>query len=478
MPALRIIHLAVIVAILPSCALIGSDFSRPAVPLPAQYAGKDANQEKLLLSNNWWTLYNDPTLNSLIDKALQNNTDIKRAVSRIEEADSFAHEVGAALFPEIDLDGNARRSRISQLGSTPQSALSQPVNNNFRATLGTSFEIDFWGKLRRAKESARAQVLSSRYAKDTISLSLSSLIANSYLQLRSLEAQIALSRDNLRSRDESLALTKRRLNGGIASNLDVQQAQVASSNLTAQIVELVRQREITLHQLALLTGDLGLTLAESDIKNLPIPPTPPAGLPSALLENRPDVAQAEQDLVSSNANVGVAKAALYPTISLTGFLGGESKDLGDILKSAARIWSGGISLKLPIFDSGRLNSRVDQVTAQQKQVQASYERAVQNAFTEVNDALVNVRQNTEREVALDKGQQAAKEALRISENRYKSGYTAYLDVLDAQRVYNDASLSFIQSRQLRLAASVNLFKALGGGWQATQVLESRDNSTK
>ena len=468
MRSLKIIHFAVIMTLLPSCALIGPDYSRPPVVMPAHYTGANPNQDKLVLSDKWWMLYEDLTLNSLMDKALQNNTDIKRAVARIEEADGFAREVGTALFPQIDLDGSAAHSRVTQLGATPQAVISQPVRNNFRATVGTSFEIDFWGKLRRAKESARAQALSSRYAKDTVSLSLSSLITNNYLQLRSLEAQIALSRNNLSSRDESLALTKRRLDGGVASNLDVQQAQVASSNLTAQIVELVRQREITLHQLALLTGDLGLTLAEADIKNLPIPPIPPAGLPSALLENRPDVAQAEQELVSANANIGVAKAALYPTISLTGFFGGESQDLGDILKSAARIWSGGLSLKLPIFDSGRLNSRVDQVTAQQKQVLASYEGAVQNAFTEVNDALVNVRQNTEREVALEKSQQAAKEALRISENRYKSGYSAYLDVLDAQRVYNDASISFIQSRQARLAASVGLFKALGGGWKTNQ----------
>ncbi len=478
MRSLRTMHLAVIVTLLPGCALIGPDFSRPSVAMPAQYAGVNPSQDKLVISDKWWTLYQDPTLNGLIDKALQNNTDIKRAVARIEETDGFAREVGAALFPQIDLDGSATRSRLTQLGATPQAVINQPVRNNFRTAVGTSFEIDFWGKLRRAKESARAQALSSRYAKDTVSLTLTSLIANNYLQLRSLEAQIALSRDNLRSRVESLALTKRRLDGGVASNLDVQQAQVASSNLTAQIVELERQREITLHQLALLTGDLGLTLAESDIKNLPVPPTPPAGLPSALLENRPDVAQAEQDLISANANIGVAKAALYPTISLTGFFGGESKDLGDILKSAARIWSGGVSLNLPIFDSGRLNSRVDQVTAQQKQVLASYEGAVQSAFTEVNDALVNVRQNTEREVALDKSQQAAREALHISENRYKSGYTAYLEVLDAQRVYNDASLSFIQSRQARLAASVGLFKALGGGFQATHSVDMEARSTK
>lgn len=464
----RIIYLAVIVALLPSCALIGLDFKRPEVATPTAYSNAEASSAKVAIAQDWWTLYQDPTLNGLVAKALQNNADIKASVARIELADAYAREVGSALFPTADLDSSATRSRVSTLGANP---VTSATRSNYKVALGTSFEIDFWGKLRRAKEGARAQALSSRYAKDTVSLSLAGLVATNYLQLRSLEAQLVISRDSLRSRDESLALTKRRLGGGIASNLDVQQAQVSSSNLTAQIVELVRQREVTLHQLALLTGDLDLTLAASDINSLLVPPTPPAGLPSALLENRPDVAQAEQDLVSANAKISVAKAALYPTISLTGFFGGESLELGDIMKSAARIWSAGISLNLPIFDSGRLNSRVDQASAQEKQLLATYERSVQNAFTEVNDALVNVRQNTEREAALDKSQQAAKEVLRISENRYKAGYTAYLDVLDAQRVYNDAATSFTQSRQARLTATVELFKALGGGWQAVKLDE-------
>ena len=460
---LRVSYLLVMLALLPSCAALGPNYQRPEIVTPAQYANTQSSPTSRI-DQAWWTLYQDPTLNGLIAKALQNNTDIKRAVARIEEADAYANEVGAALLPQVNLDGGAAHSRVSTLNSIP---VTNAIRNSNRVALGTSFEIDFWGKLRRAKESARAQALSSRYAKDTVSLSLSSLVTNYYLQLRSLEAQIAISQDNLRSRNESLALTQRRLKGGISSNLDVQQAEVASANLTAQRVELVRQREISLHQLALLIGDLGLNLAVKDLKSLPVPPTPPAGLPSALLENRPDVAEAEQNLVAANAKIGVAKAALYPTISLTGLFGGESADLGNILKSASRIWSGGVSLNLPIFDAGRLNSRVNQTSAQQKQVLANYEAAIQTAFTEVNDALVNVRQNTERETALDRSQQAAKEVLRIAENRYQSGYTAYLDVLDAQRVYNEAALNFIQSRQARLAASVGLFKALGGGWQAT-----------
>ncbi len=482
---LKVTREAIIGLLLPitlsSCALIGLDYSRPVISTPAEYANveknAEANSANAAIAKDWWTLYQDPILNDLIAKALQNNTDIKSAVASIEQADAYAREVGAALFPQVDLDAGATRSRSSQLTSRSNQPGFQPLSTSYSVQLGTSFEIDFWGKFRRAKESARALALSSRYAKDTVSLSLSSLIASNYLQLRSLEAQIAVSKDNLRSRDESLALTKRRLAGGVVSNLDVQQAQVNSSNLVAQIIELERQREVALHQLGLLTGDLSLNLASTtasnDLKTLPIPPTPPVGLPSALLENRPDVAQAEQNLVSANANIGVAKAALYPTISLTGLFGGESAALGDILKSPARIWSLGLGLNLPIFDSGRLNSRVDQVTAQQKQSLASYEGAVQTAFTEVNDALVNVRKNTEREAALDTSQQAAKEVLRISENRYKAGYTAYLDVLDAQRVYNEAATNFIQSRQARLVATVDLFKALGGGWQGIKIEEAK-----
>lgn len=467
---MKLVSLAVTAALLSGCQSIWPDYLRPKVTIPAQY-GETTDQTKdqanSPISNTWWTLYQDPVLDDLIAKALVNNTDIKLAAARIEEADAVMREVGAALFPEVDLDAGASRSRVTELGGNP--VITNP-RDNYIAQLGTSFEIDFWGKFRRAKESARAQALSSRYAKDTVALSLSGLVASNYLVLRSVESQIAVTQDNLKSRDDSLALTKRRLDGGIASALDVHQAEVASANLSAQFAELTRLRAITLHQLAVLTGTLDLNVAAADIKTLPTPPTPPAGLPSSLLEARPDVRQAEEDMIAANANIAVAKAALYPSISLTASLGGESLELSDILKSAARIWTAGLSLNLPIFDSGRLNSKVDQASAKQKQVLASYEAAVQNAFREVNDALINLRQYTEREAALNRSQEAAKKALDVSENRYQSGYSAYLDVLDAQRVYNDAALAFIQSRQARLVASVDLFKALGGGWKADAVV--------
>jgi multidrug efflux system outer membrane protein len=457
---------AVLALVMNGCALVGPDYKRPQETVPAQFTEQDVGTGNAAVSPTWWELYQDPVLNDLISKARQNNTDIKLAVARVEEANAFLREVGSALLPTVDLNASATRSRVTEAGAFP--VFSSNPRNDYIVNVGTSFEIDFWGKLRRAKESARAQALGTRYARDTVSLSLASLVASNYLQMRSLDAQIILLQDSLRSRQESLALTKRRLEGGVASALDVHQAEVASSNIIAQIADLTRLRGLALHQLAVLTGVLDLQLAAADINTLPVPPVPPAGLPSSLLEARPDVQQAEQNMIAANANIGVAKAALYPTISLTASLGAESLELGNILKQAARIWTGGLGLTLPIFDAGRLHSRVDQATAQQKQALASYEGSVQTAFREVNDALISVRQNTEREAALRNSEAASKQALQIAENRYQSGYSGYLDVLDSQRVYNDAALAYIQSRQARLVATVDLFKALGGGWQAEQ----------
>lgn len=451
--------------LLAGCQMIGPDYFRPKQVLPESFQEASTNASTEVLSNRWWALYHDAILDDLIEKASKNNTDLKIAVARIEEADGYLREVGAALFPQVNLDSSASRYKVTELGATPLFNGMSPTRSNYNIKLGTTFELDFWGKLRRTQESARAQALASRFAKDTVDLSLKSLVAGDYLLLRSLEAQIAISASSMQSREDSLALTKRRLDGGVSSALDVHQAEVALSNLKAQLADLTRQRAIIEHQLAVLTGDLNLKVPAGNIQALPIPPVPPAGLPSAILEGRPDVRQAEQNLIAANAKIGVAKAALFPTISLTAGLGGESKDLGDVLKSAARIWNGGLSLNLPVFDSGRLSSKVDQASAQQKQLLANYESAVQHAFEEVNDALVNVRQNTEREVALAAGQESAIKALEIANNRYKSGYTGYLEVLDAQRVSNDVSLAYVQSRQARLAATVELFKALGGGWK-------------
>lgn len=468
-PNLLVIKLALLAGLMSGCALVGPDYQRPDTDLPGAFSEPASDGElDALVTREWWELYQDPVLNDLVAQARKNNTDIKLAAARIEEADALLREAGTTLFPRVDFEGSGTRSRVTQRGPVPAFNQFEPIRENYIARFNTSFEVDFWGKYRRTREAARAQALATRYARGTVELSLSSLVASNYILLRSLDAQIAVSRDSLRSREESLDLTKRRLEGGVASALDVHQAQVNVSNLVAQISELVRQRAIVEHQLAVLTGVLDLKLAASDLERLPMPPVPPAGLPSRLLEARPDIQRAEQELIAANARIGVAKAALFPTISLTGIYGGESAELGDILESAARIWTLGVGVDLPIFDSGAREARVDQASAQQRQALALYEQAVQTAFREVNDALVTLRQSAEREQALAVSVEAAEKALQIAENRYKAGYAGYLEVLDSQRVHNDITLAYVESRQARLAATVELFKALGGGWLAEQ----------
>ena len=449
---------------LTSCQAVGPDYQRTVPNLPETFSEVDsavsaANDEQ----KQWWKHYQDAKLNELVELSLKNNTNIALAVARIEETDASMREVGASLYPQVDLSAGATRSKVTELGAFPTFA--SPIRNNYAFGLSTSYEIDFWGKIKRAKESATANALASRNAKATVELSLIGLVASNYLQLRGLDAQIAVTKENQISRLEALKLNHRRLAGGVASALEVSQAEVLVSNLAAQLIELNRLRALSLHQLAVLTGVLDLKLAAADLRSLPVPPTPPAGLPSALLENRPDIRQAEQALIAENAKIGVAKAAMYPSISLTGIFGGESLELGDILKAGARIWTFGLGLDLPIFDSGRREARVELATARQKQALAQYQTAIQNAFKEVNDALITRRLNAEREQALTQSEASAKKALTVAENRYKSGYSAYLEVLDAQRVHNDASLAVVQAKQASFLATVELFKALGGDWR-------------
>ncbi|HVL58627.1 MAG TPA: efflux transporter outer membrane subunit, partial [Burkholderiaceae bacterium] len=268
----------------------------------------------------------------------------------------------------------------------------------------------------------------------------------------------------LRVRNESLQLVRNRAAGGIASELEVSQALAARAEAAAQLRDLERQRRVLENLLGVLTGQLGLRVAEGDLLALPVPPTPPLGLPSSLLERRPDIRAAEQQLVAANARIGVARAAMYPTISLTGFFGGQSADLADLLNSGARIWSLGFGLALPIFDAGRIAARTEQAEARQRQVLGSYQRAIETGFREVADGIANLSQSTAVEADLQARVDAARNALRLSTIRYESGYSAYLEVLDAQRTVNDAELAWVRNRQARLAYSVDLMRALGGGW--------------
>ncbi len=295
-------------------------------------------------------------------------------------------------------------------------------------------------------------------------MTLAGATAQAYFALRSLDAQLAVLELTIRARQDSLEIARARLQAGLSSELDVHQAQGALSDALVQKREAERQRSLVERQLAQFVGRLDLKLAAGDLFALPLPPVPPAGLPSSLLERRPDVRASEQALVAANAQIGVARAALFPSITLTGGLGTQSAEFANLLSSGAGIWSLGFGLALPIFDAGRRAARVDQADARREQAVAGYQRAVETAFREVSDALVSVEQSGGSETDLKARLDAARNALELSRARYQSGYSPFLEVLDAQRTANEAELAFVRNRQARLAFSVDLMKALGGGW--------------
>jgi outer membrane protein, multidrug efflux system len=454
------------VAVILGGCMVGPDYQRPAVDVPAAYPGADTEPGRAAEARtDWWTLFDDPELNGLVTTALANNTDVQRAVARIEETDANLRAVNAALFPEVDFNGAAVRSRSSFAVASPPAAGTAPVHNDLRLALSASFEIDFWGKLRRGVEAARAQALGSRYAKEVVTLSLSSLTTQTYFSLRSLDAQIATTRDTLATRRDGLSLVTRRADAGYASDLDLRQAEGATTDASAQLKELIRQRALAEHLLGVLTGRLDLVVPPGDIARLPQPALPPPGLPSTLLERRPDVRVAEQNLIAENALVGVAVAQRFPTISLTGNYGGESAALASLFTGPGRIWAVGVGLTTPLFDAGKLAALADAERARYKQALATYDQTIQNSFRDVADALANVAQYAAMESDLQASVKSAREALRLATRRYESGYSGYLEVLDSQRTANISELLLIRNRQALLGAEVDLMTALGGGWR-------------
>ena len=460
--------IAALVAIslaLTGCTVLGPDYQRPATDLPNTYSDAGSADPQAPVQAAWWTLFGDPALNDLMAQALAGNLDLQAALARVEEAEAALRETGAALVPSVDLDAGASRIRSSTKTGMPM----PEYRSSHSLGLSTAFELDVWGRLRRAKESATAQAQASHYARDAVRLSLAGMVAHTYLALRALDAELAVSRDTLASRDASLAIVTTRVQAGLSGSLDQRQAEGAVAASQAQITSLRLQRAQTEHQLGLLVGRPDLKLAAEGLERLPLPPVPPAGLPSSLLDARPDLRQAEALLAASNARIGVAKAALYPTLSLTGALGAESQDLSNLFSGGARTWNLGAGLLLPLFDAGANEARVDQATARQKQALAQYQKTVQTAFKEVNDALVALREHAEGEAAQQARVNAETQALELARVRYEAGYSGYLEVLDTQRSLYLARLAHVATRQARLAAAVDLLKALGGGWQRIPV---------
>ena len=455
------------VVTLAGCAM-GPDYQRPKIDLPLAYPSAQTEMtsaEPVTLSAKWWTLYNDAKLNELVETTLTNNADIHKAIAQIDEAEAILAATSANIFPELDLGATRTKSRSSILSAQPLPPGTPRVSVSNKVTISTAFELDFWGKLRRASEAARADILASRDARGVTALTLASATTQAYFSLRALDAQIEVTQEILTARVGSLDVVKNRARGGLASSLEVQQAEGARAEGAVQLRELQRQRALLEHQLGSLTGKLSLTIESGGLTALPTTPSlPPVGLPSTLLERRPDVLQAEQSLIAANAQIGAAKAAQFPSFTLTGSYGGQSKDTSNLFEDGARIWSLGPSVSLPIFDGGKLSARKRQAQARQRQSLASYQKTVETAFREVADALSNTQLSAASVNDMQAKADAGRESLRLSRLRYEAGYSGYLEVLDAQRSANAAELALVQNRLAQLIYSVDLMKALGGGW--------------
>lgn len=485
-----------LLAVLAGCAATGPDYQRPAQTLPAHFAvataaeaagtrgaspdeaaneGTGSNVAGLdRVPSGWWRLYGDPALDRLVDATLTRNTDLRFAVAQVDEAEAVLREARALLAPLVDLAAGSTRAGGSRLASPPVPAGTSVLARNQRIAVSTSFELDFWGRLRRAAEAVDAQLLASQFGRDVVALSLAGASVQAWFALRSLDAQIAVTLESLRVREEGLVLARARARGGMVSDLDVNQAEGARADAAVQLNELQRQRATVERLLGTLSGQLDLRVPAGDLQAMPSVPLPPPGLPSSLLNRRPDIRQAEAGLQAANARIGVARAAMMPSISLTGLFGAQSAALSDLLSSGGRIWSIGVGLSLPIFDSGRLQARLEQAEARERQALIAYQRAAELAYREVADALGNNALGAVADRELQARVATARNTSRLARTRYEAGYSAYLEVLDALRSQNDAELALVRNRQARLSYSADLMKALGGGWDEDSSASARN----
>ena len=463
----RFVVFAVLGLVLAGCTL-GPDYRRPNVPTPGAWRDGIGTADPASLADlPWWKLFQDEELRELLRVAVEANKDLRIAVTRVDQARAQLGITRAAQFPQVDASASATTNRTSDTvrprGQGGQFGL-------LSTTADLSFELDIWGRLRRASEAARAELLASEEARHAVVMTLVSDVASAYLQLRELDVELETTRRNVASRRRSLEIVRDRFDAGLTSVLDLRQAEAELASTAAQIPDLERQIAQTEHQLSILLGrNPGGISRGRPLTGQTFPPAVPAGLPSALLERRPDIRQAEDTLVAANARIGVAKAAFFPQISLTGIFGVESVALSDLFTGPSRIWRFGPRVTLPIFNAGRKRADLQLTEAQQREALIRYEQAIQQAFREVEDALVAHTKAREGLAQQDAAVQASREALSIAELRYTSGLTSYLNVLDAQRTLLAAELAQSRTLGAQLVAVVQVYKALGGGWAAEQV---------
>lgn len=445
--------------------MVGPDYERPNQDAPP--AWRMSEKAATAIANPaWWEQYADPTLNDLVKTALEENKDLKIAAARIDQFLGVLGTTRAALYPQVGVGAAAGRERVSETaGPTPIQGLpgSHPTFNNFQLGLSASWEIDLWGKIRRATEAAQATLLASEESRKSVRLTLISSVTNSYIALRELDKQLEISRSTARSYETVYNIIKLRYDYGWVSAMERNQAKEQWERALANIPfyeKAIAQQE---NSLSILLGrnpgaiPRGKTVDEFAI------PTVPAGLPSEVLEHRPDVREAEQNLIAANANIGVAKAAYYPSISLTGFFGAQSADISKLFHGASKVWGFAAPVSMPIFTGGAIAGQVQTAEATQQELLFRYQQVIQNAFREVNDSLVDQDRTREQLAALTRQIDALREYVRLAWVRFNEGYTSYLEVTYSQQLLYDAELQRAGVQQTLFQAYSNLYRSMGIG---------------
>jgi multidrug efflux system outer membrane protein len=452
---------------------VGPDYVPPAVPQPAKYQEsgpwKEANPRDDISKGDWYKVFHDSKLNALEEQAQMANQSLRAAAARVSESRAVARQTQADFFPSLDFGANGSRQRTSP-NNGQLDAQSGGKGQPFTFTSATvvpfdlSYEVDIWGKVRRAFESAGDTAQASLADYENALLSLKAELATDYYALRTADAQIDVQRRTIASYKENLDLTNSRFQGGISTQLDVEQAKATLASAQAQLAELDAQRATLQHAIAVLVGvpPEGFVIKFNPLKGGP--PSIPAGLPSDLLERRPDVAAAERRVAAQNAQIGVAIAAYFPVVQLTGQTGFDSGDLGLLFNWESRIWSYGPSVQFPIFEGGRIAANVKEQRAAFEENVANYRQSVLVAFQNVEDSLSSLRYLSQQEEAENRAFVAYKKALDLTNARYTTGLVSYFDVIQAQGLALGAEQLTVQIQGNQIATTLQLIKALGGGW--------------
>jgi multidrug efflux system outer membrane protein len=460
----------VCVLLLAGCA-VGPNYKRPPINAPETFRGATNISTNSFANLPWWQVFHDNTLQNLIRTAHTNNFDLRIAVTRVEQARALAAQSRAGFFPQINYAATGARGQNVGGGNIPSPT--GTIGNVFAADVNTSWEIDLWGRIRRLNESARAQFLASQEARRDVMISLIAQVAQDYFQLLALDQQLAIARQSTNSFGQSLKIFNQRLRGGVASILETSSAEALMDASAATIPELEQQIALQENQLSVLLGqNPGAILRGNSSLEKQMPPEIPAGLPSGLLERRPDIRQAEQQLRSANAEVGVAKANFFPQLNLTGLFGEVSPELSAFTSGGDVAWGIAAGLTGSLFHGGQLRAQYAQARAVREQYALQYQASVLNAFQEISDFLISREKSAAARTQQNQAVEAYKIAVKISMERYRMGSADYYEVLQEQQLLFPAENTLVQFQLNQILSVVQLYRALGGGWEveATVVL--------